>query len=80
MEDTLKNLIYNICKVDVNKMTPEERDDPLLSKRFGVMPYQIRGLFVRIEEIFKITVTEEAIIMGKFNSYNGILNVISANM
>lgn len=76
MEEKLKNLIGKTLSVDIDRLTEEERNYPLLSRRFNVMPYQMLVLFTRIEEKFDIRIPDEDIADGKFNSYNDIVNII----
>lgn len=80
MEEKLKNLIGKTLSVDIDKLTEEERNYPLLSRRFNVMPYQMLVLFTRIEEELAIRISDEAIVNGKFNSYNDIVNIIKVLM
>ena len=76
MEEKLKDLIGKTLSVDINKLTEEERNYPLLSRRFNVMPYQMLVLFTRIEAELDIRIPDEDIADGKFNSYNDIVNII----
>lgn len=76
MEEKLKDLIGKTLSVDIDRLTEEERNYPLLSRRFNVMPYQMLVLFTRIEEKFDIRIPDEDIADGKFNSYNDIVNII----
>lgn len=76
MEEKLKDLIDKTLSVDIDRLTEEERNYPLLSRRFNVMPYQMLVLFTRIEEKFDIRIPDEDIADGKFNSYNDIVNII----
>ena len=62
--------------VNIDNMTEEEKDYPLLSKRFDVMPYQMLVFFTRIEKEFGIRIPDEYIADGKFNSYNDISKII----
>lgn len=76
MEEKLKELIYKTLNIDVDKMTDEEKDYPLLSKRFGVMPYQMLVLFIRVEGEMGVIISDEDIGTGKFNAYNSILRLV----
>ncbi len=80
MEEKLKDLIDKTLSVDIDRLTEEERNYPLLSRRFNVMPYQMLVLFTRIEEELAIRISDEDIVNGKFNSYNDIVNIIKVMM
>lgn len=72
MEKKIKEMIKATLNVNIDNMTEEEKDYPLLSKRFDVMPYQMLVFFTRIEKEFGIRIPDEYIADGKFNSYNDI--------
>ena len=50
MEKKIKEMIKATLNVNIDNMTEEEKDYPLLSKRFDVMPYQMLVFFTRIEK------------------------------
>ena len=76
MEKKIKEMIKATLNVNIDNMTEEEKDYPLLSKRFDVMPYQMLVFFTRIEKEFGIRIPDEYIADGKFNSYNVISKII----
>lgn len=76
MEKKIKEMIKATLNVNIDNMTEEEKDYPLLSKRFDVMPYQMLVFFTRIEKEFGIRIPDEYIVDGKFNSYNDISKII----
>ncbi len=76
MEKKIKEMIKATLNVNIDNMTEEEKDYPLLSKRFDVMPYQMLVFFTRIEKEFGIRIPDEYISDGKFNSYNDISKII----
>lgn len=76
MEKKIKEMIKATLNVNIDNMTEEEKDYPLLSKRFDVMPYQMLVFFTRIEKEFGIRIPDECIADGKFNSYNDISKII----
>ena len=76
MEKKIKEMIKATLNVNIDNMTEEEKDYPLLSKRFDVMPYQMLVFFTRIEKEFGIRIPDEYIADGKFNSYNDIFKII----
>lgn len=76
MEKKIKEMIKATLNVNIDNMTEEEKDYPLLSKRFDVMPYQMLVFFTRIEKEFGIRIPDEHIADGKFNSYNDISKII----
>lgn len=76
MEKKIKEMIKATLNVNIDNMTEEEKDYPLLSKRFDVMPYQMLVFFTRIEKEFGIRIPDEYIADGKFNSYNDISEII----
>ena len=76
MEKKIKEMIKATLNVNIDNMTEEEKDYPLLSKRFDVMPYQMLVFFTRIEKEFGIRIPDEYIADGKFNSYNDISKII----
>ena len=76
MEKKIKEMIKATLNVNIDNMTEEEKDYPLLSKRFDVMPYQMLVFFTRIEKEFGIRIPDEYIAVGKFNSYNDISKII----
>jgi peptide maturation system acyl carrier-related protein len=75
MEEKLKRLIKDTLSIDISQMTEKEKEYPLLSKRFEVLPYQMLVLFTRIERDFGIRIDEEDIVAGRFNSYSDILRI-----
>lgn len=75
MEEKLKRLIKDTLCIDISQMTEKEKEYPLLSKRFEVLPYQMLVLFTRIERDFGIRIDEEDIVAGRFNSYSDILKI-----
>lgn len=76
MEEKLKELIYKTLNIDIDSMTDEEKDYPLLSKRFGVLPYQMLVFFTRLEKEMGVVISDEAIGAGKFNAYNSIWRLV----
>ncbi len=76
MEKKIKEMIKATLNVNIDNMTEEEKDYPLLSKRFDVMQYQMLVFFTRIEKEFGIRIPDEYIADGKFNSYNDISKII----
>lgn len=76
MEKKIKEMIKATLNVNIDNMTEEEKDYPLLSKRFDVMPYQMLVFFTRIEKEFGIRIPDKYIADGKFNSYNDISKII----
>ena len=76
MEKKIKEMIKATLNVNIDNMTEEEKDYPLLSKRFDVMPYQMLVFFTRIEKEFGIRIPDEYIADGKVNSYNDISKII----
>lgn len=76
MEKKIKEMIKATLNVNIDNMTEEEKDYPLLSKRFDVMPYQMLVFFTRIEKEFGIRIPDEYIADGKFNSCNDISKII----
>lgn len=76
MEEKLKELIYKTLNIDIDSMTDEEKDYPLLSKRFGVLPYQMLVFFTRLEKEMGVVISDEAIGAGKFNAYNSIRRLV----
>ena len=72
MEEKLKDLIYKTLNIDIDSMTDEEKDYPLLSKRFSVLPYQMLVFFTRLEREMGVVISDEAVGAGKFNAYNSI--------
>ena len=76
MEEKLKELIYKTLNIDIDAMTDEEKDYPLLSKRFGVLPYQMLVFFTRLEKEMGVVIPDEAIGAGKFNAYNSIWSLV----
>ncbi|MDE7423851.1 MAG: hypothetical protein K2N51_09185 [Lachnospiraceae bacterium] len=76
MEEKIKEMIKTTLNVNIDNMTEEEKDYPLLSKRFDVMPYQMLVFFTRVEKEFGIKISNESIVDGKFNSYNDISKIV----
>lgn len=76
MEEQLKEIIYKTLNINVDAMTDEEKDYPLLSKRLGVLPYQMLVFFTRVEKEMGVTISDEDIGAGKFNAYNSIRRLI----
>ena len=78
MEEKIKEMIKTTLNVNIDNMTEDEKDYPLLSKKFDVMPYQMLVFFTRVEKEFDIRIPDESIVDGKFNSYNDISKIILA--
>lgn len=76
MEEKIKEMIKTTLNVNIDNMTEDEKDYPLLSKKFDVMPYQMLVFFTRVEKEFDIRIPDESIVDGKFNSYNDISKII----
>lgn len=76
MEEKIKEMIKTTLNVNIDNMTEGEKDYPLLSKKFDVMPYQMLVFFTRVEKEFGIRIPDESIVDGKFNSYNDISKII----
>ena len=76
MEGKIKEMITTTLNVNIDNMTEDEKDYPLLSKKFDVMPYQMLVFFTRVEKEFDIRIPDESIVDGKFNSYNDISKII----
>ena len=76
MKEKIKEMIKPTLNVNIDNMTEDEKDYPLLSKKFDVMPYQMLVFFTRVEKEFGIRIPEESIVDGKFNSYNDISKII----
>lgn len=76
MEEKIKEMIKTTLNVNIDNMTEGEKDYPLLSKKFDVMPYQMLVFFTRVEKEFSIKIPDETITEGKFNSYNDISKII----
>ncbi len=76
MKEKIKEMIKTTLNVNIDNMTEDEKDYPLLSKKFDVMPYQMLVFFTRVEKEFGIRIPEESIVDGKFNSYNDISKII----
>ena len=67
MEEKIKEMIKTTLNVNIDNMTEDEKDYPLLSKKFDVMPYQMLVFFTRVEKEFDIRIPDESIVDGKFN-------------
>lgn len=76
IEKKLKELLKSVINVDIDSFPEEARKFPLLSARFNVYPHQMMGLFLKVEQAFKIEVPDSAIDAGTFNSFDGILSVV----
>lgn len=78
LENKLKDIIYRTLDIQIDDLCNEEKNYPLLSRKFGVYPYQMLVLFTRIENEMKIKLSEKAVVEGKFNSYVDILSMVEA--
>ena len=54
MEEKIKEMIKATLNVNIDNMTEEDKDYPLLSKKFDVMPYLNAVFFTRVEKEFSI--------------------------
>ena len=44
---------------------------------FNVYPHEMMGLYLKVEQAFKIEIPDSAIDDGTFNSFDGILSVVT---
>lgn len=77
IEKKLKELLKSVVNVDIDSFPEEARKFPLLSTRFNVYPHEMMGLFLKVEQVFKIEIPDAAIEDGTFNSFDGILSVVT---
>lgn len=79
-EKKLKEIIKKVINVDIDGLPEEAKNFPLLSRRFNVQPHEMMVLLFKVEKEFNIEVDELYIENEKFNSFNGILEIISVSI
>ena len=80
IDGCLKDIIFRTLNIQVDNLTEEEKNYPLLSRKFGFLPYQMLVLFIRIEGEMHVQFSEISVANGKFNSYNNILEMVKESI
>ncbi|MCX7921763.1 MAG: peptide maturation system acyl carrier-related protein [Clostridia bacterium] len=72
----LKDVFKNRFDLDIAALGEEALDRELLGAEIRFAPRDLLYLFFDIEKNFDITIPQEAIISGKFNTFNNIVEII----
>jgi peptide maturation system acyl carrier-related protein len=76
----IRNRLNGIIKVkfnlDLDDTGQNLSDSHLLSKEINLAPRDLLYLFSDIEKEFAITIPEQEVVAGNFNSFNNIVTII----
>jgi len=72
----LKGIFKNRFEMDLDKCDDEALGKNLLGNEFGMKPRDLIYLFFDIEKEFNITIPQEDIAEGRFNSFNNMIGII----
>lgn len=72
----LISILNDKFKVDFSDRWKEVKDKPLLGYSIKMRPRHLVYLFFEIEKVFGITISQEHIIDGKFNTFENIVGII----
>lgn len=72
----LKKIFIDRFEMSLDSFSSEVLGKNLLGKEFGFAARDLIYLFFDVEKEFGITIPEEDIVAGKFNTFNNILEII----
>lgn len=72
----LKKIIKKLFNMDLANMKKEMLDINLLSIDFALTPVDLLCLYMSVEEEFGISISEEEIVAGHFDTINNIACII----
>lgn len=75
IECKIESLFNKTFQIDFNAMSREAKNEELLSFRFRLKARDLLTLLFDIEREFKISIPEDDIQTGKFNTFNNIVNL-----
>jgi peptide maturation system acyl carrier-related protein len=82
--EEIRNRLSKIFKtrfnLDLDSSDESLRDKPLLGAEIRLAPRDLLYLFLDIEKEFTITIPEQEVVAGKFNSINNIIAIISSQL
>jgi len=76
IEDQLKTILHNLFEIDPEFINDDMFNQPLLGSMFKFQARNLLYLLIEIEKRFNISIPEEDIVNGKFNTLNSIADVI----
>lgn len=76
IEKRLKAIFKKNFNINLEEIAPDDFDKNLLGKVFRLSARDLLKLFFDIEKEFCITIPEDEIIAGRFNSFNNIADII----
>lgn len=76
IDSKLKDIFMNRFNINLCNTDVEELDANLLGKEFNLQPRDLLYLYCDIENIFGITIPQQEVAVGKFNTYNNIYEII----
>jgi acyl carrier protein len=80
IEHKLKDILSRGFGISPGGWTESRTRSNLLSRDFLLLPSDLLFLFFEIEKEFGIKIPQEAVVSGKFNSFQNIIEVIQAQL
>jgi peptide maturation system acyl carrier-related protein len=76
IEKKLKEILFRRFELNIGDQFENISDEELLGFKWQMSPRHLLYLLFDIEKEFSITIHEEAIVGGKFNTMNNIIDII----
>ncbi len=76
----LMTVINKMFCLDLNDEENEYLDQNLFGNNFKLAPRDLVHLFFTIEKEFSITIPQEDIVEGKFNTFNNIVQIVEKQL
>lgn len=78
--ERLKKIFREYFKTDISICSNDDLDKELLGKGFMFTATDLLYLFFDIEKEFAITIPQEDIAVGRFNTFNNIVEIIAKQL
>ncbi len=72
----INEIFIDALDMDLNNYNKRDYEDPLLGNKFRLEPRDLLYLFFEIEKKFGITIPEQAVMEGKFDSIKNIYDIV----
>lgn len=76
----LEEIFNSLFNIQFQKLPIELYDKALLGREFNLSSTDLLCLYMEIEKQFKISIPQEEVGKGNFNSINNIINIIAFNL
>lgn len=80
IEKKLEDIFLNRFQLNFKELENSAKNDPLLGSKINLAPRDLLYVFVDIEEEFNITIPEDCIVEGKFDTFYNILDIIKTTV